>query len=93
MEMLDGKLELVKKTRTNIACFDFFVDKIEYYSNKYENVYIDIIDLNMDEWSQKIEDYVKANHGNIVINRTNYVSPVFYVHLGNKGFGIAISAY
>jgi DegV family protein with EDD domain len=93
VEMLDGKLELVKKTRTNIACFDFFVEKIEYYSNKYENVYIDIIDLNMDEWSQKIEDYVKANHGNIVINRTNYVSPVFYVHLGNKGFGIAISAY
>jgi DegV family protein with EDD domain len=93
VEMLDGKLELVKKTRTNNACFDFFVEKIEYYSNKYENLYIDIIDLNMEEWSQKIEDYVKANHGNIVINRTNYVSPVFYVHLGNKGFGIAISAY
>lgn len=93
IEMVDGKLELVKKTRTNNACFDFFVEKIVYYSEKYKNVYLDIIDLNNEDWSQKIEDYVKENYKNIVINRTHYVSPVFYVHLGNKGFGIAISAY
>ena len=93
IEMLEGKLELVKKTRTNNACYDFFVEKINYYGNKYENVYIDIIDLNAEEWSQKIEDYVKANYPKAVIHRTNYVSPVFYVHLGNKGFGIAVVAY
>lgn len=93
IEMLDGKLELVKKTRTNNACFDFFVEKIEYYTNKYENVYVDIIDLNADEWSQKIENYIKENHENVKIHRTNYVSPVFYVHLGKKGFGIAVVAY
>lgn len=93
IEMIDGKLELVKKTRTNNACLDFFIEKIDYYTNKYDNVYIDIIDLNASEWSQKIEDYVKENHASAHINRTNYVSPVFYVHLGNKGFGIAIVAY
>ncbi|MGD9760975.1 MAG: DegV family protein [Candidatus Izemoplasmatales bacterium] len=93
IEMLDGKLELVKKTRTNNACYDFFVEKINYYGNKYENFYIDIIDLNAEEWSQKLEDYVKENYPKATIHRTNYVSPVFYVHLGNKGFGIAVVAY
>ena len=93
IEMLEGKLELVKKTRTNNACYDFFVEKINYYGNKYDNVYIDIIDLNAEEWSQKLEDYVKANYPKAIIHRTNYVSPVFYVHLGDKGFGIAVVAY
>lgn len=93
IEMLDGKLELVKKTRTNTACMDYFIEKINYYTAKYENVYLDIIDLNNDEWSQKIEDYVKENYPKVAIYRTNFVSPVFYVHLGNKGFGIAIAAY
>lgn len=93
IEMIDGKLELVKKTRTNNACYDFFVEKIEYYTNKYDNVYIDIIDLHAEEWGQKLEDYVKDNHPKAIIRRTNYVSPVFFVHLGNKGFGIAIVAY
>ena len=93
IEMIDGKLELVKKTRTNNACLEFFFEKIDYYANKYENVYIDIIDLNDEQWSQKIEDYVVEKYPKAKISRTNYVSPVFYVHLGNKGFGIAIAAY
>ncbi|MDD3129426.1 MAG: DegV family protein [Candidatus Izemoplasmatales bacterium] len=93
IEMLDGKLELVKKTRTNSACLEIFIEKINYYAEKYENVHVDIIDLNLDEWSQKIEDYIKKTYPKIIIHRTNYVSPVFYVHLGKKGFGIAIVGY
>lgn len=93
IEMIDGKLELVKKTRTNNACLDFFNEKIDYYVNKYENVVVDIIHLNNLEWAEKIENYIKNNYPKIIINHTNYVSPVFYVHLGNKGFGIAIVGY
>jgi DegV family protein with EDD domain len=93
IEMIDGKLELVKKTRTNNACLDFFIEKIDYYANKYNNVAIDIIHLNNEEWAGKIDQYVKDNYPKMQINHTNYVSPVFYVHLGNKGFGIAIVGY
>jgi DegV family protein with EDD domain len=93
IEMLDGKLELVKKTRTNNACLDFFIEKIDYYANKYDNVSIDIIHLNNEEWAGKIDQYVRDNYPKMQINHTNYVSPVFYVHLGNKGFGIAIVGY
>jgi len=93
IQMIDGKLDLVKKTRTNNACFDFFVEKIEYYVNKYGNVYLDIIQLNMEEWAEKLDNYVKTNLPKIKVYRTDYVSPVFFVHLGDRGFGIAISAY
>lgn len=93
IEMVEGKLELVKKTRANIACLDYFVEKIKYYTDKYDTVHVDIISLHMDEWAQKIEDYIKENHPNIIVHNTKYVSPVFYVHLGNNGFGIAVVGY
>jgi fatty acid-binding protein DegV len=47
----------------------------------------------MPEWSEKIETYLKKEMPNIKIHRTDYVSPVFFVHLGNKGFGISVVGY
>ncbi|QWC00070.1 DegV family protein [Mycoplasmatota bacterium] len=93
VQMVDGKLKMVQKERTNIACQEFFMDKIDYYVNKYENVYLDIINLNMEKWGQSLKDAVEAKYSNVHIHTTDYVSPVFYVHLGNKGFGISIIAY
>jgi DegV family protein with EDD domain len=90
VEMVDGKLELVKKERTNIACYDYFIDKIDKAVTKFKKVYLDIIDLNMAEWSQKLRDEVEKKYPNVEINMTKYVSPVFFVHLGNKGYGIAL---
>jgi DegV family protein with EDD domain len=93
IQMIDGKLDLVKKTRTHGACLEFFYEKIDYYCEKYENVYLDVIDLNMEEFSAKIVDYAKSKNKIIKIVQTKYVSPVFYVHLGNSGYGIGIVAY
>jgi len=92
IEIIDGKLDLVRKERTNIACMEYFISKIKDYTKEYKNVYLDVISLNMEEWGQKLIDYVKENLKKIDIHVTNYVSPVFYSHLGNKGFGIAIVA-
>lgn len=92
IEMIEGKLELVKKERTNKACVNLFVNKIDEYVNEYEKVYLDIININMPEWGQKVFDIVKEKHEKVEIHITDYLSPVFYSHLGNKGFGIAIIA-
>ncbi|MDC7243757.1 MAG: DegV family protein [Sphaerochaetaceae bacterium] len=92
IEMIEGKLELVRKERTNKACMAQFLQKIEEYSNKYEKVYLDIININMPDWGQKILDTVKEKFEKVEIHMTDYLSPVFYSHLGNKGFGVAILA-
>jgi DegV family protein with EDD domain len=93
VEMIDGKLKMVKKERTNIACQDFFMAKIDEYAEKFEHVYLDIIHLNMEKWADNIKEAVEAKYDNVHIHMTNYVSPVFYVHLGNKGFGISLIGY
>lgn len=92
IEMINGKLELVKKERSNIGCIKHFMEKIDYYAKKFKNVYLDIINIGMDEWSNKLLETVKENYKNIKIHLTNTLSPVFYSHLGDKGFGIAIVA-
>jgi DegV family protein with EDD domain len=92
IKMIEGKLELVKKERSNKACMEFFLKNIDEYANQYKKVYLDIITLDMFEWGQKVLEVVKEKYKNVEIHMTDYLSPVFYSHLGNKGFGIAILA-
>ncbi len=92
IEMVDGKLELVKKERTNIACMEYFLSKIESYVKDYKKVYLDIININMPEWGEKLLQAVKEKYPDVDIHETDYLTPVFYSHLGDKGFGIAILA-
>ncbi len=92
IEMIEGKLELVNKERSLNACINHYMNKIDYYADKYDKVYLDIITLNMEEWANKLFDIVKEKYDFIDIHITDYLSPVFYSHLGNKGFGIAIVA-
>jgi DegV family protein with EDD domain len=92
IEMINGKLELVKKERSNSGCIKDFMEKIDYYCKKYKKVYLDVININMKEETNKLLEVVKEQYREIEIHITEKLSPVFYSHLGNKGFGIAIVA-
>ncbi len=92
IEMVGGKLEVVRKERSSKACVNHFLSKIDYYTKKYKTVYLDIINIHMDEWGDKLLQIVKEKYKSVEIHLTDFVSPVFYSHLGNKGFGIAIVA-
>ena len=92
IQMIEGKLELVRKERSYKACMEFFLKHIDEYVNNYEKVYLDVIHMNMLEWAEKLINTVHEQYKNVEIHMTDYLSPVFYSHLGNKGFGIAIVA-
>ena len=90
VEMVDGELKMAKKERTYAACLKFFMEKIESYFNQYNHVYVDVIHLGMRKWADKLIEEIKDQFPQVDIYLTERVSPVFYVHLGNKGFGISI---
>ncbi len=92
VEMIDGKLELTKKERTNVACYDYFIAKIDEYVSKYKTVYVDFIELNKQEFADRFLEEAKTRFPSIITSITHYVSPVFAVHLGDVGFGIAVVA-
>lgn len=91
IEMVDGKLVLVKKERTNIACYNFFMKVIDEYHQRYKTVHLDIITLQREQWAEKLKEEVSKKYPSTNIHITDYVSPVFFVHLGNNGFGISLS--
>lgn len=90
VEMIHGKLELTRKERTNIACFEYFTAKIDEYVKNYQHVYVDFIDLNHPEWATRFQDYMKEKHPQVECHFTHQITPVFSVHLGDQGFGIAV---
>lgn len=92
IEMIDGKLELTRKERTNNACFEYFMNTVQAYAEKYEVVYVDFIEMNRPEWVEKMVAETKARFPKVIISTTHAVSPVFSVHLGDQGFGLAVVA-
>lgn len=92
VEMIDGKLELTKKERTNNACFEHFMSKIDAYVATYKTVHVDFIELNKIEFADRFLKEAKERFPKVITHITHHVSPVFSVHLGDVGFGIAVVA-
>jgi len=92
IEMVEGKLELTKKERTNQACHEYFMEKVRLLVAGKKHVAFDVIELNRKEWGDKMEEDLRKEFPNAAIYRTDYVSPVFFVHLGDAGFGVAVVA-
>ncbi len=90
IEMIDGKLVNTKKPRTYSAVIEYFNQKISYYAQNYEKVYLNIIELDKREYALKINEFA-SNYPNVRTIITNELSPVFFVHLGLDGFGISIT--
>jgi len=93
VEMVDGKLELTKKERTNNGCFEYFMNQVDEHITKFTNVYVDFIQMNRPDWETKFVEVMKEKYPTIKYHLTRAVSPVFSVHLGDQGFGVSILAY
>ncbi len=91
IEMIDGKLQLTRRERTNLACYEYFLTTIDHYREKHRKVAVDVIQMNRLEWADRMVDAITKKYPDIEIHRTIYISPVFYVHLGDQGFGIALT--
>ncbi|MFA5006263.1 MAG: DegV family protein [Candidatus Izemoplasmatales bacterium] len=90
IEMIEGKLQLTRRERTNHACYEYFLDAVRAYRKIHERVAVDVIQLNRAEWAQKLTDSIHAEMPDVDIHVTNTLSPVFFIHLGDQGFGIAM---
>lgn len=92
IEMIEGKLQLTHKERTNTACMEYFLAKCEEKHKKYGKVYCDVIDLNCDPWGERMVQAIKERYPQSEVHLTRTISPVFFVHLGDTGFGLAMAA-
>jgi len=90
IEMRGGKLELAKRERTNNGCLEHFIAKIKAFAETHKTIWVDVIQINRPEWGEKLVEAVKGLIPQAILRVTDYLSPVFYSHLGDQGFGFAI---
>lgn len=90
IEMIEGKLQLTRRERTNHACYEYFLEAVRAYRKLHERVTVDVIHLNRAEWAERLAASIRAEMPDVEIHLTNTLSPVFYIHLGDQGFGIAM---
>lgn len=91
IEMIDGKLQLTKKERTNIACYEHFMESVRSYRAAHQNVSVDVIAIDRAEWGEKLIEAIGREFPDIRVHLTKTLSPVFFIHLGDQGFGIAMT--
>ncbi|QVK20155.1 DegV family protein [Mycoplasmatota bacterium] len=93
IEMIDGKLEVTKKSRTNKRIIDnFIVEELYKESLKFKRMYLRIINLKQEDIALEIEHKILNKIPNIEVSHTNYIGPVFSYHLGDEGYGITWTA-
>ena len=90
IKMEEGKLDLFHVARTTKKAMLHQIDYIkEELEGGYKKLYMRVCSHNSIELATKIKEEVQALYKDAVISFSEYIGPVFNVHLGPKGFGIA----
>lgn len=90
VKMVKGKLDLLASSRTNKKAIEI----IKHYLDEkikpgYKKLHIRICSHNSMEFAMILKEEVLSKYENIEITVSKYIGPVFNVHLGPKGYGIA----
>jgi DegV family protein with EDD domain len=89
IEMVKGKLELVKSERTYKKIHQYFVDSIRKSLEGYSSVTFYITSQNSLDSATEVKDLLLAEFPGSKFTFTEYLGPVFSIHVGKKGYGIS----
>ena len=89
----EGKLYLADKVlRTNVI-INSFIEEVKKYASEFDHVYVKLVELNKEDVAKELEEEIKKIPGDIHLSTIHTVRPTFYIHVGNHGFGITVTAY
>jgi len=89
IEMIDGKLILMKTERTYSKIFNIIEQKVKETSKGYEKISFYITSTYSDRSSEALKTFIEEKFPNSDIRVTELLGPVMTVHVGNKGFGVS----
>ena len=88
IEMDHGKLDLYKVARTSKKVLTLMIDDMKKKIKDYKKLFIRIVNHNSPEIIEELKNKLKETFQNIELTITDYIGPVFNVHLGTKGYGV-----
>jgi DegV family protein with EDD domain len=89
IEVRSGKLELVKSERTLRKIFDYFVNQAKKSLEGHSSITFYITSQNSLETAIKLKERLLAEFPGSKLTFTEYLGPVFSIHVGKKGFGFS----
>lgn len=87
IQMIDGKLTVLKSSRTHKSVVETIIKRIEETTVGFKKIYVRIETFNSIEQSAVLEKVIKEKFKNVIVSINDYLGPVFSLHLGKKGYG------
>lgn len=89
IQVIDGKLQLAKSERTHKKIFNYFTDHIDESLKGYQYVTFYITSQNSLETATQVRELFEERYPGCKLTFTEYLGPVFSIHVGKKGYGIS----
>ena len=89
IQMIDGKLDLLKSPRTHKGVLEAITNNMKETTEGSKTIYVRILSKNSIEQARILEQAIKEKFSNAVISFNEYLGPVFSLHLGKRGYGVS----
>ncbi len=89
VKMIDGKLVVVNKERTHKKVHKYMIENIKEDTKGYESITFRITSHNSTESATRLKNVIEEVFPKSEIIFTDYLGPVFCIHIGRKGYGIS----
>jgi DegV family protein with EDD domain len=89
IKVIDGKLQLVKSERTYKKVHKFFLENINQTLEGREKITFYVTSQNSLEATTQIKNLLEETYPGCKLTFTQYLGPVFSIHVGKKGYGIS----
>jgi DegV family protein with EDD domain len=89
IQVVEGKLQLVKSERTYKKINKFMLDAVNKSLEGHQKVTFYVTSQNSRETANETKDFLLENFPGSKLTFTEYLGPVFSIHVGRKGFGIS----
>ncbi len=92
IQMVEGKLDLFKSERTHKKVSNAIIQKIKETTSGAKTIHIRILSKNSLDHARALEQKIQEAFNNVKLTFSEYLGPVFSLHLGKTGYGVSWSA-
>ena len=89
IQMIDGKLDLLKSPRTHKGVLEAIIEAMKKTTKGFETIHVRILSHNSLEQAKVLESKIKDQFSNVIVSFNEYLGPVFSLHLGKRGYGVS----
>ena len=89
IQMIDGKLDLFKSSRTHKKVVEEIVTRMKETTKGYSNICARILGHHSTEQAMALKNELEKAFDNIKVTYTENLGPIFCLHLGKKGYGVS----